>query len=53
MLRKQLDKMTADPQWKNGFVDYKMAKNTEFWYRDVFQCIAYLPRRESYVGEML
>ena len=35
ILYKKIDEMVIDPQWKNGFVDFKLAKNTEFWYRDI------------------
>lgn len=52
-LCQQWDKMTKDPQWKNGFVDFKMAPNTEFWYRDLLECIMYLLRRKSYAKNML
>ena len=34
-LYKKIDEMVMDPECKNGFVDFKLAKNTEFWYRDI------------------
>jgi len=34
-------------------VDFKMARNTEFWYRDVLECIKYLLGRQSYGGNIL
>ena len=52
ILCKLWDAMTQDPQWKNGFVDFKMAQNTEFWYRDILKCIRYLLRRKSYAKSM-
>ena len=30
-LYKKIDEMVIDPQRKNVFVDFKLAKNTEFW----------------------
>ena len=51
-LCKLWDEMTQDPQWKNGFVDFKIAQNTEFWYRDIVKCIRYLLRRKSYAQSM-
>jgi len=52
-LEKKFSRMTADPEWRNGYVDFKMARNIEFWYRDVLECIKYLLGRQSYGGNML
>jgi len=44
-LYNKIDHMTADPQWRNGYMDFQLAKNREFWYRDVLECIKDLLRR--------
>ena len=41
-----------DPAWKNGFVDFRLAKGTEFWYRDILQVLKYLLRRKSFAQHM-
>jgi len=31
-----------DPAWKNGVVDFRLAKGIEFWYWDILQVLKYL-----------
>ena len=52
-LYKKIYEMVIDPQWKNGFVDFKVAKNTEFWYRDIMLVQKYLLRRKSFDSHMV
>jgi len=51
-LYQKLDNMMMDPAWKNGFVDFRLAKGTEFWYRDILQVLKYLLRRKSFAQHM-
>lgn len=46
-LYKNIDNMIVDPPWMNGFVDFRLAKNTEFWYRDILKVLKFLLRRKS------
>jgi len=41
-----------DLLWKNGFVDFRLAKNTEFWYRDILESLKYLLRWKSFAAHM-
>ena len=45
--------MIIHPAWKNGFVDFRLGKGTEFWYRDVLQVLKYLLRRKSFAPHMI
>jgi len=47
-LYQKLDDMMMDPAWKNGFVDFRLAKGTKFWYRDILQVLKYLLRWKSF-----
>ena len=51
-LYQKIDEMIIDPPWKNGFVDFRLAKNTEFWYRDILKVLKYLLRRKSFQPHM-
>ena len=51
-LYRKIDDMITDPQWKNGFVDFRLAKNTEFWYRDILESLKYMLRRKSLAAHM-
>jgi len=51
-LYRKIDDMAMDPPWKNGFVDFRLAKNTEFWYRDILESLKYLLRRKSFAAHM-
>ena len=53
ILGKKFSRITADPEWRNEYVDFKIARNTEFWYCDVLECIKYLLGWQSYRGNML
>ena len=48
----KLDDMVMDPGWKNGVVNFRLAKNTEFWYRDILQVLKYLLRWKSFSSHM-
>jgi len=52
-LYKKIDKMAIDPPWKNGFVDFKLATNIEFWYRDILLVLKYLLRQKSFASQMV
>ena len=52
-LYQRIDDMIVDPPWKNGFVNFRLVQNTEFWYRDILEVLKYLLRRKSFVGHML
>jgi len=47
-LYEKLDNMMMHPEWKNGFVDFRLAKGTEFWYWDILQVLKYLLCRKSF-----
>jgi hypothetical protein len=47
-LYKKMDEMLTSPAWENGFVDFRLAKDTEFWSRNVLECIRYLVRQKCY-----
>jgi len=47
-LYKKLDEMLPASGWGNGSVDFRLAKDTEFWYRNMFDCIHYLVRQKCY-----
>jgi len=51
-LYQKLDDMMMDPAWKNSVVDFRLAKGTEFWYRDILQVLKYLLRRKSFSSHM-
>jgi len=51
-LYKKLDAMIIDPVWKNGFVDFRLAKKTEFWYRDILEVLKYLLRLKFFALHM-
>jgi hypothetical protein len=51
-LYQRLDTMIVDPAWKNGFVDFRLAKNTEFWYRDILELFKYLLRLKFFAPHM-
>ena len=53
ILYKRIDEMVIDPQWKNGCVDFKLVKNTEFWYRDIMLVLKYLLQRISCDSHMV
>jgi len=44
----RLTEMAMVPPWKNGFVDFRLAKNTEFWYRDILDSLKYLLRWKAF-----
>jgi len=50
---KKLDEMLTSPAWENGFVDFRLDKDTEFWYRDVLDCIQYLVRQKCYAKDIV
>ena len=52
-LYKKIDEMSSDPLWRNGFVDFRLAKNTEFWYRDLMLVLKYLLWRKSFASHMI
>ena len=52
-LYKKIEEMVMDPQWKNVFVDLKLAKNTEFWYRDIMSVLKYLLGWKSFTSHMV
>ena len=52
-LYEKIDKMTIDPPWKNGFIDFKLATNIEFWYRDILLVLKYLLRWKSFASQIL
>ena len=41
-LYKKIDEIVMHPQWQNMFADFKLAKNTEFWYQDIRSVLKYL-----------
>ena len=49
----KLDEMVMDLQCKNGFVDFKLAKNTEVWYQDIMSVLKYLLWPESFASHMV
>ena len=49
---RKLNDMISDSAWKNGFVDFRLGKGTEFWYRDILQVLKYLLRRKSFAPHM-
>ena len=49
----KIDEMVMDLQWKNGFVDFKLDKNTEFWYRDIMAVLKYLLWWKSFASHMV
>ncbi|KAF8415030.1 hypothetical protein EV426DRAFT_579132 [Tirmania nivea] len=51
-LYQKIDQMITDPPWKNGFVDFNLAKNMEFWYRNILESLKYLLRRKSFAPYM-
>jgi len=51
-LYQKLDDMIMDPVWKNTFVDFWLAKGTEFWYRDILQVLKYLLHQKSFAQHM-
>jgi len=51
-LYKKLDAIIIDPVWKNGLVDFRLAKKTEFWYRDILEVLKYLLRLKFFALHM-
>jgi len=51
-LYEKLDAMIIDPVWKNGFVDFRLAKKTEFWYWDILEVLKYLLRLKFFAPHM-
>jgi len=51
-LYRKIDDMAMDPGLKNGFVDFRLAKNTEFWYQDILESLKYLLHRKSFAAHM-
>ena len=51
-LYQKIDDMDIGPPWKNGFVDFQLAKGTEFWYRDLLKVLKSLLRRKSLARHM-
>jgi len=51
-LYRKIDDMAMDPPGKNGFVDFRLAKNTEFWHRDILESLKYLLRRKLFATHM-
>ena len=49
----KVDEMVMDPQWKNVFVDFKLAKNTEFWYPDILSIRKYLLQWKSFASHIV
>jgi len=52
-LYKKLNEMLTSPSWGNGYVDFRLAKDTEFWYRNVLDCIHYLVRQKCYEKDIV
>ena len=52
-LYKIIDEMVMDLQWKNLFVDFKLANNTDFWYRDIMSILKYLLRWKSFASHIV
>jgi len=52
-LRKKLYEMLTSPGWGNGSVDFRLAKDTEFWYRNILDCIRYLVRQKCYEKDIV
>jgi len=44
--------MIIDPVWKNGLVDFGLAKKTEFWYWDILEVLKYLLRLKLFAPHM-
>jgi len=53
ILYKKLDEMLTSPGWGNGSVYFRLAKDTEFWYRNVLDCIRYLVRQKCYEKDIV
>ena len=52
-LEKKFSRMTADLDWMNRYVDFKIVRKTEFWYRYVLECTKYLLGQQCYQGNIL
>ena len=49
----KIDEIVIDRQWKNGFIDFRLAYNTEFWYRDIMSILKYLLWRKSFASHLV
>jgi len=45
--------MLTAPGWGNGSVDCRLAKDTEFWYRNVLDCIFYFVWQKCYEKDIV
>jgi len=52
-LYKKLDEMLTATGWGNGSVDFRLAKDTEFWYRNILDCIRYLVWQKCYEKDIV
>lgn len=48
-LWKQTDKMVDNPGWETGSVQYALRLKSDFYYRNIIDCIKYLLRQRAYV----
>ena len=49
----KIDEMVMDPYWQNGFVDFQLVKNIEFWYGGIMSVLKYLLWRKSFASHMV
>jgi hypothetical protein len=49
----QTRKMVEDPSWESGMVEYPLRPKSEFFYRNILDCIQYLLHQRAFVKHML
>ena len=52
-LYKQTSRMTQDPEWDSGQVEFCLYPKSEFRFRSILRCIQYLLRQRAFVNNML